>query len=64
VLEVFDAARTGAQHIGLSLLLYRLDRGFGHALGIDAAPEAIRRSKNQMHKKARKRMKTPGARTL
>ena len=41
LLEVFDAARH-AEPIALSLLLYRSDKGFGYALGIDAAPEAIR----------------------
>lgn len=40
--------RTSVQQIALSLLLYRLDKGFGHALGIAAAPETIRHSKSRM----------------
>ena len=40
LLEVFDAVRH-AHHIALSLLPYRSDKGFGYALGIDAASEAI-----------------------
>ena len=47
MLEVFDAARH-AQHIALSISLYRSDKGFGYALWIDTsagrkteAPEVI-----------------------
>ena len=32
----------------LSILLYRSHKGFGYALGIDTAPEAMRPSKSQM----------------
>ena len=41
LLEVFDVVRH-AEPIAFSLLLYRSDKGFGYAFGIDAAPEAIR----------------------
>ena len=40
LLEVFDAVRH-VHHIALSLLPYRSGKGFGYALGIDAAPEAV-----------------------
>lgn len=40
--EVFDAARH-AEHITRSISLYRSNKGFGDALGIDAAPEGVRR---------------------
>ena len=45
-MEVFDAARY-ARHIALSLWLCS-DKGFGHALGINAAPEAMQLSKSWM----------------
>ena len=48
-MEVFDAARY-ARHISLSLWLYSSDKGFGDALGMDAAPEAMRLSKGRMRK--------------
>ena len=41
LLEVFDVARH-AQHITPSLSLHRPDKVLGYALGIDAAPGAIR----------------------
>lgn len=43
LLEGFDAA-PHARHVALSGWLYRWDKGFGHALGMDARPEAIRLS--------------------
>ena len=55
MLEVFDAARR-AQNRALALSILGsvyLDKGFGHALDIDAAPEAIGHSMSQMHEKTK-----------
>ena len=41
LLEVFSAARQ-AQHIACTASLYRSDKVFGYALGIDVVREAIR----------------------
>jgi len=42
MLEVFDAARHAQPTARpYSLSLYRLDKGFGYALGIYAAPEGM-----------------------
>jgi len=46
-LEGFDAARH-ARHVALSRWLYRWDRGFGHVLGMDAGPEAMRLSNSRI----------------
>ena len=40
LLEVFDAALY-TQHIAPGLSFHRVDKGLRHALGMDAAPEAI-----------------------
>jgi len=47
LLEVFDAARH-ARHTTLSRWLYRSDKGFGDALGMDAAPEAMGPQKSRI----------------
>lgn len=47
LLEGFDAA-CHARHITLSRWLYCLDKGFGEALGMDAAPEAMRPQKSRI----------------
>jgi len=48
----------------LNISLYRLGKGFGYALGIDTAPEAMQLSKSRMHKETDPEQRLPAVGVL